>query len=53
MVELVVLVAVVRLVAARSLIFLVSGFVAFVVRFIIILSDLFFPVWNFLWRHSQ
>ena len=52
-VELVVLVAVVRLVAARSLIFLVSGFVAFVVRFIIILSDLFFPVWNFLWRHSQ
>ena len=39
-VELVVLVAVVRFVAARSLIFLVVGFVAFVVRFVVIVFRL-------------
>ena len=39
-VELVVLVAVVRFVAARSLIFLVNGFVAFVVGFVVIVVGL-------------
>ena len=52
-VKLVVLVAVIRFVTARSLIFLVIRFVAFVVRLLSLLLDLFFPAWDFLWRRSQ
>ena len=48
-VKLVVLVAVVGFVTARSLIFLVVRFVAFVV----IVVGLVLPAWDFLQRHSQ
>ena len=49
----VVLVAVIGFVTARSLIFLVIRFVAFVVRLLSLLLDLFFPAWDFLQRRSQ
>ena len=52
-VKLVVLVAVVRFITARSLIFLVVGFVAFVVRFVVIVVGLVLSGMGFSWRHSQ
>ena len=52
-VKLVVLVAVVRFVTARSLIFIVIGFYALLSGLLSLLSDLFFPAQDFLQRHSQ
>ena len=53
-VELVVLVAVVGFVAARSLIFfLLSDLSPLLLGLLSLLSDLFFLAWDFSWRHSQ
>ena len=52
-VKLVVLVAVVGFVTPRSLIFLVIGFVAFVVRFVVIVVRLVLSGTGFLRRCSQ
>ena len=52
-VKLVVLVAVVGFVTARSLIFLSSDLLPLLSGLMSLLLDLFFPAWDFSWRRSQ
>ena len=52
-VGLLVFVKIVVLVAARGLIFLVIDLLPLLLGLLSLLSDLFFPVQDFSWRHSQ